>query len=164
MMAVAGACRPRTPGREGGHFVLVKPGKQAHLATLPQTFEDASAPMPGYPVNFSFDYDEILPFVPDPQPYGFDEGSDSLAVSGHKLIDWPIPCRVVLTRKGVRFPHCPLHRIRGRHGHHHSRFPQGLDAVDALVRLPKSELRGLAGHRTRYAGRGRWPLTGKSPT
>lgn len=41
----------------------------------------------------------ILPFVPDPQPYGFDEGADSLAVSGHKLIGSPIPCGVVLTRK-----------------------------------------------------------------
>ena len=41
----------------------------------------------------------ILPFVPEPQPYGFDEGADSLAVSGHKLIGSPIPCGVVLTRK-----------------------------------------------------------------
>ena len=41
----------------------------------------------------------ILPFVDDPQPYGFDEGADSLAVSGHKLIGSPIPCGVVLTRK-----------------------------------------------------------------
>ena len=41
----------------------------------------------------------ILPFVPDPQPYGFNEGADSLAVSGHKLIGSPIPCGVVLTRK-----------------------------------------------------------------
>ncbi|MCY4366586.1 MAG: histidine decarboxylase [Chloroflexi bacterium] len=41
----------------------------------------------------------ILPFVADPQPYGFDEGADSLAVSGHKLIGSPIPCGVVLTRK-----------------------------------------------------------------
>ncbi len=41
----------------------------------------------------------ILPFVPDPQPYGFDAGADSLAVSGHKLIGSPIPCGVVLTRK-----------------------------------------------------------------
>ncbi|MYC29080.1 MAG: histidine decarboxylase [Chloroflexi bacterium] len=41
----------------------------------------------------------ILPFVSDPQPFGFDEGADSLAVSGHKLIGSPIPCGVVLTRK-----------------------------------------------------------------
>ncbi|MDE2843322.1 MAG: histidine decarboxylase [Chloroflexota bacterium] len=41
----------------------------------------------------------ILPFVSDAQPYGFDEGADSLAVSGHKLIGSPIPCGVVLTRK-----------------------------------------------------------------
>ncbi len=41
----------------------------------------------------------ILPFVPEPQPYGFDAGADSLAVIGHKLIGSPLPCGVVLTRK-----------------------------------------------------------------
>ena len=41
----------------------------------------------------------ILPFVPDPQPFAFDAGADSLAVSGHKLIGSPIPCGMVLTRK-----------------------------------------------------------------
>jgi histidine decarboxylase len=41
----------------------------------------------------------ILPFVPDPQPFGFDAGADSLAVSGHKLIGSPIPCGVVLTKR-----------------------------------------------------------------
>ncbi len=41
----------------------------------------------------------ILPFVSDPQPFGFDAGSDSLAVSGHKLIGSPLPCGVVLTRQ-----------------------------------------------------------------
>ena len=41
----------------------------------------------------------ILPFVPDPQPFGFDAGADSLAVSGHKLIGSPIPCGMVLTKK-----------------------------------------------------------------
>ena len=41
----------------------------------------------------------ILPFVPDPQPHGFDAGVDSMAVSGHKLIGSPLPCGVVLTRK-----------------------------------------------------------------
>ena len=41
----------------------------------------------------------ILPFVDDPQPYGFDSGIDSTAVSGHKMLGSPIPCGVVLTRK-----------------------------------------------------------------
>jgi histidine decarboxylase len=41
----------------------------------------------------------ILPFVPEPQPYGFDAGIDSIAVSGHKLIGAPLPCGVVLTRR-----------------------------------------------------------------
>ena len=40
----------------------------------------------------------ILPFVDDPQPYGFDAGIDSIAISGHKLIGAPMPCGVVLTR------------------------------------------------------------------
>ncbi len=41
----------------------------------------------------------ILPFVDDPQPYGFDAGVDSVSVSGHKLIGAPLPCGVVLTKR-----------------------------------------------------------------
>ena len=41
----------------------------------------------------------ILPFVKEPQPYGFDAGFDSVAISGHKLIGSPLPCGVVLTRR-----------------------------------------------------------------
>ena len=41
----------------------------------------------------------ILPFVAEPQPYGFDAGIDSIAVSGHKLIGAPLPCGVILTHR-----------------------------------------------------------------
>ena len=41
----------------------------------------------------------ILPFVAEPQPFGFDAGIDSISISGHKLIGAPLPCGVVLTRK-----------------------------------------------------------------
>ena len=41
----------------------------------------------------------ILPFVEEPQPYGFDAGFDSVAVSGHKMIGSPLPCGVALTRR-----------------------------------------------------------------
>jgi len=41
----------------------------------------------------------ILPFVEDPQPYGFDAGFDSVSISGHKLIGCPLPCGVVLTKR-----------------------------------------------------------------
>lgn len=41
----------------------------------------------------------ILPFVPDPKPYRFSDGVDSLSVSGHKLIGSPIPSGIVLARK-----------------------------------------------------------------
>ena len=41
----------------------------------------------------------ILPFVDDPQPFGFDSGIDSVAVSGHKMFGSPIPCGVVVTRR-----------------------------------------------------------------
>ena len=41
----------------------------------------------------------ILPFVPEPQPFGFDAGIDSISVSGHKLIGSPLPCGVVLTHR-----------------------------------------------------------------
>ena len=40
----------------------------------------------------------ILPFVDDPQPYGFDAGIDSISLSGHKVIGAPLPCGVVLTK------------------------------------------------------------------
>ena len=40
----------------------------------------------------------ILPFVEDPQPFGFDAGFDSVAVSGHKMVGSPMPCGVALTR------------------------------------------------------------------
>ena len=41
----------------------------------------------------------ILPFVDDPQAYGFDAGIDSLAISGHKMIGSPVPCGVALTKR-----------------------------------------------------------------
>ncbi len=41
----------------------------------------------------------ILPFVDDPQPFGFDCGIHSIAVSGHKMIGSPLPCGVVITRR-----------------------------------------------------------------
>lgn len=41
----------------------------------------------------------ILPWVPDPQPFGFDAGVDSIAVSGHKFIGSPMPCGVALARR-----------------------------------------------------------------
>ena len=41
----------------------------------------------------------ILPFVDDPQPFGFDSGVDSIAISGHKMIGSPLPCGVVITKR-----------------------------------------------------------------
>ena len=41
----------------------------------------------------------ILPFVDDPQPFGFDSGIDSIAISGHKMIGSPVPCGVLVTKK-----------------------------------------------------------------
>ena len=41
----------------------------------------------------------ILPFADDPQPYGFDAGFDSVAISGHKMIGSPVPCGVALTKR-----------------------------------------------------------------
>lgn len=41
----------------------------------------------------------ILPWVVDPQPFGFDAGVDSISVSGHKFIGSPMPCGVVMARR-----------------------------------------------------------------
>lgn len=43
----------------------------------------------------------ILPFVDAAQPFGFDAGIDSIAISGHKLIGTPMPCGVVLARRAA---------------------------------------------------------------
>jgi histidine decarboxylase len=43
----------------------------------------------------------ILPFVDDPEPWDFAAGIDSLSISGHKLIGSPIPCGVLLARRGL---------------------------------------------------------------
>ena len=40
----------------------------------------------------------ILPFVDEPQPYGFAAGFDSVSISGHKMIGSPLPCGIALTR------------------------------------------------------------------
>ena len=42
----------------------------------------------------------MLPFVAEPQPFGFDAGIDSISISGHKLIGAPLPCGVVLAHRG----------------------------------------------------------------
>ena len=41
----------------------------------------------------------ILPWVAEPQPFGFDAGVDSISVSGHKFIGSPMPCGVALARR-----------------------------------------------------------------
>lgn len=41
----------------------------------------------------------ILPFVDDPQPFGFDAGIDSISISGHKMPGIPMPCGVALARQ-----------------------------------------------------------------
>jgi histidine decarboxylase len=41
----------------------------------------------------------ILPFVENPQPWDFEDGADSISISGHKLLGCPLPCGVVLARR-----------------------------------------------------------------
>ena len=41
----------------------------------------------------------ILPFVEHPQPFDFNAGIDSIAISGHKMIGSPIPCGLALAKK-----------------------------------------------------------------
>ncbi|MEM0969037.1 MAG: pyridoxal-dependent decarboxylase, partial [Verrucomicrobiota bacterium] len=40
-----------------------------------------------------------LPFLEEAPPFDFEEGIDSLSISGHKFIGSPIPCGVVLAKK-----------------------------------------------------------------
>ena len=56
---------------------------------IPESYIHADAALSGM----------ILPYVKDPQPFGFDQGIDSISISGHKLIGTPLPCGIVITRK-----------------------------------------------------------------
>ncbi|MEL6110449.1 MAG: histidine decarboxylase, partial [Planctomycetota bacterium] len=42
----------------------------------------------------------LLPWVDEPQPFAFDSELDSISVSGHKFIGSPMPCGVVLAKRG----------------------------------------------------------------
>ena len=39
-------------------------------------------------------------FLDPPPPWDFEDGADSIAISGHKFIGSPIPCGIVLARRG----------------------------------------------------------------
>lgn len=43
----------------------------------------------------------ILPFTDNPQPFDFAAGIDSISISGHKFPGCPMPCGVVLARRGL---------------------------------------------------------------
>lgn len=45
----------------------------------------------------------ILPFTNTSYNYKFDDGVDSISISGHKIIGSPIPCGVILTRENFIF-------------------------------------------------------------
>ncbi len=75
----------------------------------------------------------ILPFVAEPQLFGFDAGIDSISVSGHKLLGAPLPCGVVLTRRGLRGAREPRGGVCGGARHHAVGLPQRFRAAHALV-------------------------------
>ena len=76
----------------------------------------------------------ILPFVPEPQPFGFDVGIDSISISGHKLLGAPLPCGGGDHPQGVRGEGEPGHRACRGTRHDAVRFPQRLRSPDDLVR------------------------------
>lgn len=94
----------------------------------------------------------ILPWVDAPQPFGFDAGVDSIAVSGHKFIGSPIPCGIVLARRrhvdrvarGVEYVGCMDTTIAGSR-----------NALTPLILWCAIQRWGEAGLRRRVA----WSLT-----
>ena len=72
-------------------------GAVDNLDTIRQILEDLAIPHSYIHADAALS-GMILPFVDDPQPFGFDAGIDSIAISGHKLIGSPVPCGVVLTK------------------------------------------------------------------
>jgi len=73
-------------------------GAVDNLSTVRAILEDLAIPRHYIHVDAALS-GMILPFVDDPQPFGFDAGIDSIAISGHKMIGSPMPCGVALARK-----------------------------------------------------------------
>jgi histidine decarboxylase len=90
----------------------------------------------------------ILPWVADPQPFGFDAGVDSVSVSGHKFIGSPMPSGVVLARRAnvdrvarsVEYVGCMDTTIAGSR-----------NALSPLILWSALQRRGEAGFRRRAA-------------
>lgn len=90
----------------------------------------------------------ILPWVADPQPFGFDAGVDSVSVSGHKFIGSPMPSGVVLARRrhvdrvarSVEYVGCMDTTIAGSR-----------NALSPLILWSAIQRRGEAGFRQRAA-------------
>ena len=80
----------------------------------------------------------ILPFVDDPQPFAFDSGIDSIAISGHKMIGSPIPCGVVVTKKEYTAQIWQGNRVCRRAGHNAARLAQRDYPDDNLVRADQA--------------------------
>ena len=85
----------------------------------------------------------ILPFVDEPQPYGFDAGFDSVAISGHKMIGSPLPCGIALTRGDYVSRIARSIEYGGCAGHHSDRFAQRPHTTDDVVRSPPARPRRL---------------------
>ena len=57
----------------------------------------------------------MLPFCKYPQPHTFEDGIDSISISGHKFIGSPLPCGIVLTKsKYVKMVTADIEYIRGK--------------------------------------------------
>ena len=75
----------------------------------------------------------ILPFVDEPQPYGFDVGFDSVAISGTQDDRLTAALRHRSHQARVRFARRTLHRVRRRPGYDPDRLPQRHYAAHDLV-------------------------------
>ena len=90
----------------------------------------------------------ILPWVADPQLFGFDAGVDSISVSGHKFIGSPMPCGVALAlrrhvdrvARSVEYVGCMDTTIAGSR-----------NALSPLILWSALQRRGEAGFRQRAA-------------
>ena len=97
----------------------------------------------------------ILPFVPEPQAFGFDAGIDSISVSGHKLIGAPLPCGVVLTKRPYVDRVGRAVEYVGVNDTTLSGSRNGADPSDALVRshpLRRRWLQGTGRGHAQYGG------------
>ncbi|MVO87762.1 histidine decarboxylase [Streptomyces sp. p1417] len=97
------ALRRHHTARKGGPAVVVTTigtttgGSEDDLAGVREALADAGTDQVHIHSDAAFG-GLIAALAPEPRPWAFESGADSIALSGHKMLGAPFPCGIVLTR------------------------------------------------------------------